>query len=140
MAEVAEVELEVAKREVLALRDALEAACEEAAAADQRANAERKGEIDQLHAMITALRVEMIRQREELLAALQSAERDKAAEVEQLREAVVAARRHADEVQQQHDVAVSQQSQQFETERRNLHATITELRHRLENTISDGHR
>ena len=140
MAEVAEVELEAVKREVLALRDALEAACEEAGAAGQRADAERKGEIDQLQAVITALRAEMIRQREELLAALQAAERDNAAEAEQLREAIVAARRHADEVQLQHDVALAEQSQRFETERRDLHATITELRHQLENTTSDGHR
>ena len=140
MAEEAEVELEAVKREVLALRDALEAACDRAAAAGQRANAERKGEIDQLQAVITALRAEMIRQREELLAARQSADRDNAAEAAQLREAVVAARRHADDLQQQHDTALSQQLQQFETERRDLHGTITELRRRLEVTTMDDHR
>ena len=56
MAETVEMELDAAKREVLALRDALEAAQDEAAAAGQRAHAEHQGEVDHLKAAITALR------------------------------------------------------------------------------------
>ena len=81
----------------------------------------------------------LIRQREELLAALRATERDNAAEADQLRDAVVAARRHADDLQQRHDASLTQQLQQFETERRDLHETITELRRRLEITTSGDH-
>lgn len=140
MAERAEVELEVVKRELFALREALEASRDDAAAAGRRAAAERQGEIEQLQDAITALRAEMVRQRDDLLAALQATERDNAAEVEQLRDAVVAARRHADELRQQHDAALTQQVQQFETERRHLHGTITELRRRLETMTPDAQR
>jgi len=140
MVEAAEVELEAVRGDVFALRGALEAGRDEAAAAEQRAHAEHRAEIDQLRSTITALRDEMIRQREELLAALQGAERDGAAEAAQLRAAVVAARRHADDLQQQHDLTLAQQAQGFDIERRELHDTITELRRRLEITTSDDHR
>ena len=140
MARTVEIELDAVKREVLALRDALEVARDEAAASVQRDDAEHQGEVDQLQAMITALRGEMVRQREELLAKLQAAERDHATDAEQLRDAVAAARRHADELQQQHEIALAQQLRQFETERRDLHDTIAELRRRLESTTSDARR
>ena len=137
MAEAKELELEATKGDVRALRTALEAAKEAADAAMQRANAEHKDEIDQLHGAITGLREQMIHQREELLAALRAAERDAAAEAAQLREAVVAARHHADDLQRRHEVALSRQTQRFETERRELQATIAELRRRLEITTQD---
>lgn len=140
MVQGAEVELEAVRGEVLALRAALEAARDAAAAADHRSNHEHKAEIDQLRMTITALRDEMIVQREKLLAALHAAERDGAADAEQLRLAVVAARQHADDLQQQHDLTFAQQAQRFDIERRELHDTITELRRRLELTTSDDHR
>jgi chromosome segregation ATPase len=140
MAEAKELELEATKGDVRALRTALEAATQAADAAMQRAKAEHKDEIDQLHGAITGLREQMIRQRAELLAALQAAERDAAAEAAQLREAVVAARHHADDLRRQHDLTLAQQTQRFETERRELHATITELRRRLEMTAPGDHR
>ncbi len=140
MAEAKELELEATKGDVRALRTALEAAAQAADAAMQRAKAEHKDEIDQLHGAITGLREQMIRQRAELLAALQAAERDAAAEAAQLREAVVAARHHADDLQRRHDLALDRQTQRFETERRELQATITELRRRLEMTAPGDHR
>ena len=139
MAEAREAELGARTSDVLALRAALEAARQEADAAMQRTNVERKDVVDKLQSAITALREEMIRQREELLAAVQAAERDGAAEAVQLRAAVVAARHHADDLQRQHDAAVAQQTQRFDTERRELHATVAELRRRLEIT-TDGDR
>ena len=140
MAEAKELELEATKGDVRALRTALEAAAQAADAAMQRAKAEHKDEIDQLHGAITGLREQMIRQRAELLAALQAAERDAATEAAQLREAVVAARHHADDLQRRHDLALDRQTQRFETERRELQATITELRRRLEMTAPGDHR
>ncbi len=136
MADTTELELEALKSDVRALRTALETARAEAANAEQRAGAEHQSVIVDLRATITALRDQMTQQREELLAAVQAVERDGAAEAEQLRRAVIAARRHADETQQQHDGALARQSQQFDTERRELHDTITELRLRLETTES----
>ena len=140
MAEATELELEATKDDVRALRTALEVAKQAADAAMQRAKAEHKDEIDQLHGAITGLREQMIRQRAELLAALQAAERDAAAEAAQLREAVVAARHHADDLQRRHDLTLDRQTQRFETERRELQATITELRRRLEITTHGDHR
>jgi chromosome segregation ATPase len=139
MAGTQEAELVARASDVLALRAALEAAQQEADVAMQRANAEHKDEVDQLQGAITSLREEMIRQREELLAAVQAAERDGAAEAAQLRSAVVAARGHADDLQRQHDSALARQIQAFETERRELQATIAELRRRLEITTDGGH-
>ena len=140
MADTTELELEAMKSDVLALRAQLEAAWEEAAAAEQRAHALRQDEIGQLRATITELREEMVRQREELLATLRAAERDAAAEAEQLRGAVVAARHHADDLQRRHDLTLAEQTQRFATERRELQATITELRRRLETTTEDNGR
>lgn len=140
MAETAGAQLEMLKREVRAMRDSLEAAGEEAAAAEQRANAEHKAEIDHLQATIAALRAEMIRQRDELLDAVQAAQRDGASQAEHLREAVVAGRRQADDLKLRHDSALAQQTQQFESERQELHATITELRRRLEITATEDAR
>lgn len=140
MVKGADVELEAVRGDVLALRGALEAARDAITATEQRSHAQHKGEIDQLRMTITALRDEMIVQREKLLAALHAAERDGAADTEQLRLAVVAARRHADDLQQQHDLRLAQQAQRFDIERRELHDTITELRRRLEITTSDDHR
>ncbi len=139
MSELTEVGLEATKRDVLALREALEAASDEADTALQRAHAERKGEVDQLQAAITALREQMIRQREELLAGIQAAERVGAAEAAELRGAVVAARHHADELQRQHESTLARQTQSFDTERRELYATIAELRRRLEITTDGDH-
>jgi hypothetical protein len=140
MADTEDVESGARTSDVLALRAALEAARAEADAATQRADARRKDEIDQLQATITALREEMIRQREELLAAQRAAERNGAAEATQLRAAVVAARHHADGLQHRHDLALAQQTRSFDAERRDLHATITELRRRLEITTSGDRR
>jgi hypothetical protein len=140
MANTTELELEAMKSDVLALRAQLEAAWEEAGAAEQRAHAARQDEIGQLRATITELREEMVRQREELLAALRAAERDGAVGAEQLREAVVAARHHADDLQRRHELALADQTQRFATERRELQATITELRHQLETTTEDERR
>jgi N-methylhydantoinase A/oxoprolinase/acetone carboxylase beta subunit len=128
------------KGDVLALRAQLEAAWEQAAAAEQRALAARQDEIGQLRATITELREEMIRQREGYLATLQATERDGAAQAEQLRKAIVAARHHADELQRRHDLTLAEQTQRWATERRELHATITELRRRLETTTEDDRR
>lgn len=140
MSELREVGLEATKSDVLALREALEAASDEADTALRRADAERKGEVDQLQAAITALREQMMRQREELLAGIQAAERDGAAEAAELRGAVVAARHHADELQRQHESTLARQTQSFDTERRELYATIAELRRRLEITTDGDHR
>ena len=140
MADTTELELEAMKSDVLALRAQLEVAWEQAAAAEQRAHAARQDEIAQLRATITELREEMVRQREELLATLRIAERDGAAEAEQLRGAVVAARHHADDLQRRHDLDLAEQTQRFATERRELQATITELRRRLETTTEDTRR
>jgi predicted nucleic acid-binding Zn-ribbon protein len=140
MAEATELELEAMRSDVIALRATLEAAWEQVAAAEQRAHAARQDEIGQLRATITELREEMIRQREELLATVRAAERDAAAEAEQLRGAVVAARHHADDLQRRHDLDLNDQTQRFATERRELHATITELRRRLETTTEDNRR
>ena len=140
MSELKEVGLEATKSDVLALREALEAARDQADTALQRADAERKGEIDQLQAAITVLREQMIRQREELLAGIQAAERDGAAEAAELREAVVAARHRADELQRQHESTRAQQTESFDTERRDLQATIAELRRQLEITTPGDHR
>ena len=140
MADATELELEAMKSDVLALRAQLEAAWEHAAAAEQRAHAVRQDEINQLRATITELREEMIRQREELLATLRAGERDGAAEAEQLRGAVIASRHHADEAQRRHDLTLAEQTQRFATERRELQATITELRRQLETTTEDDRR
>lgn len=140
MANATELELEAMKGDVLALRAQLEAAWEQAAAAEQRAHAARQDEIAQLRATIVELREEMVRQREELLATLRSAERDGALEADQLREAIVAARHHADDLQRRHELTLAEQTQRFATERRELQATITELRRRLENTTEDDRR
>ena len=140
MADTTELELEAMKSDVLALRAQLEVAWEQSAAGEQRAHAARQDEIGQLHATITELREEMVRQREELLATLRAAERDGAVEAEQLRAAVVAARHHADDLQRRHDLTLAEQTQRFATERRELQATITELRHRLETTTEDHRR
>jgi predicted nucleic acid-binding Zn-ribbon protein len=140
MADTTELELEAMRSDVLALRAQLEAASEQAAAAEQRAHAARQDEIGQLRATITELREEMIRQREEALATVRAAERDAAAEAEQLRGAVVAARHQADDLQRRHDLALTEQTQRFATERRELQATITELRRRLETMTGDDRR
>jgi predicted nucleic acid-binding Zn-ribbon protein len=140
MADATELELEAMKSDVLALRAQLEAAWEHAAAAEQRAHAVRADEIGQLRATITELREEMVRQRDEFQATLRAAERDGATEAELLREAVVAARHHADDLQRRHDLALAEQTQRFATERRELQATITELRRRLERTSEDDRR
>jgi predicted nucleic acid-binding Zn-ribbon protein len=140
MADATELELEAMKGDVLALRAQLEAAWEQAAAAEQRAHAVRQDEVGQLQATITELRNEMVRQREEFQAALRATERDGATEAEQLREAVVAARRHADDLQHRHDQTLAEHAQRFATERRELQATITELRRLLENTTEDDRR
>ncbi len=132
MTKSAEVELEAVKNDVRALRDALEAAGREAAAAERRTDAERSREIGELQATIASLRDEMIRQREQLLATVHATERDGAAQADELRAAIVAARRHADELQQHHDSVLADQTQRFESERRELHDTISELRRRLE--------
>ena len=140
MADATELELEAMKGDVLALRAQLETAWQQAAAAEQRALAARQDEIGQLRATITELREEMVRQREEYLATLRATERDGAAEAEQLRGAIVAARHHADELQRRHDLTLAEQTQRFATERRELQATITELRRRLETTTEDDRR
>ena len=140
MADTTELELEAMKGDVLALRAQLENAWEQAAAAEQRANAARQDEIVQLRATITQLREEMVRQRDESLATLRATEREGALEAEQLREAVVAARHQADDLQRRHDLTLAEQSQRFATERRELHATITELRRQLETTTEDDRR
>ena len=140
MADATELELDAMRSDVLALRAQLEATWEHAAAAEQRANAARQDEINQLHATIAELRDEMIRQREELLATLRAAERDGAAEAEQLRESVIAARHQADDLQRRHDLTLAEQTQRFATERRELQETITELRRRLETTTEDDRR
>jgi predicted nucleic acid-binding Zn-ribbon protein len=140
MADATHLELEAMKRDVLALRAQLEAASEQAAAAEQRAHAARQDEIGQLRATITELREAMIRQREEFMATIRATERDGADEAEQLRGAVIAARRHADELQRRCDETLTEQTQRFATERRELQATITELRRRLETTTEDHRR
>jgi peptidoglycan hydrolase CwlO-like protein len=140
MADATELELEAMKSDVLALRAQLEAAWQEAAAAEQRAHAARQDEIGQLQATITELRDQMVRQREELLTQLRAAERDGASEAEQLRGAIVASRHHADDLQRQHELALAEQTQRFAIERRELQATITELRRRLEHTTEDDRR
>jgi predicted nucleic acid-binding Zn-ribbon protein len=140
MADATELELEAMKSDVLALRAQLEAAWQQAAAAEQRAHAAREDEIGQLRATITELRNEMVRQREELLAKLRATEREGATEAEQLRGAIVAARHHADDLQRRHELALAEQTQRFAIERRELQATITELRRRLENTTEDDRR
>jgi hypothetical protein len=140
MAETTDVELETVKGEIRAMRDSLEAAREAAVAAEQRANAEHRAEIDQLQATIAALRAEMIRQRDELLDAVHAAQRDGAAEAEHLREAVVAGRRHADDLKLQHDAALALLTQRFESDRRDLQNTITELRRRLEIATTEDDR
>ena len=91
-----------------------------------------------LQESIAALRNEMIHQREELTDALQAVERNAAVEAEQLREAVIAARRSADEAQQQHSLAAAQQRQRFDAERRELHDTIADLRRTLELSVEGG--
>lgn len=140
MADATELELEAMKSDVLALRAQLEAVSEHAAAAEQRALAARQDEIGQLRATITELREAMVRQREEFLSTLRATERDAAAEAEQLRVAIVAARHHADELQRRHDLTLAEQTQRFATERRELHATITELRRRLESMSEEERR
>jgi hypothetical protein len=140
MADATELEREAMKSDVLALRAQLEAAWQQAAAAEQRAHAAREDEVGQLRATITELRNEMVRQREELLAKLRAAEREGATEAEHLRGAIVAARHHADDLQRRHELALAEQTQQFAIERRELQATITELRRRLENTTEDDRR
>jgi hypothetical protein len=140
MADATHLELEAMKRDVLALRAQLEAASEQAAAAEQRAHAARQDEIGQLRATITELRDAMVRQHEEFLATIRATERNGAADAEQLRGAVVAARHHADDLQRRCDLALTEQTQRFATERRELQATITELRRRLETTTEDHRR
>ncbi|MCU0261304.1 MAG: hypothetical protein MUE78_09815 [Ilumatobacteraceae bacterium] len=140
MTDTAATDPEALKGEVVALRRALEEAHAASVAAEQRAGAERQAELDELRATIVALRDEMIRQRDELGAALRTAQRDAAAEAEQLRRAVVAARHHADELHRQHALAAAEQAQRFDTERRELHDTITELRRRLESATPDHQR
>jgi HAMP domain-containing protein len=140
MAEATELELEAMKSDVLALRSQLEAAWDHAAAVEQRAIAARQDEIGQLRATITELREQMIRQREEFMATLRSTERDGATQAEQLRGAIVAARHHADDLQRRHDLTLAEQTQRFATERRELQATIAELRRQLEKSTEDDRR
>jgi hypothetical protein len=140
MAEAQEVERGARTSDVLALREALEAARHDADAALRRADAERRDEVAQLQGAITNLREEMIRQRSELRDALRVTERDGAAEATQLRIAIAAARAAADDLQRQHDSALEQQTRRFDTERRELQATIAELRRRLETAAAfDDH-
>ena len=140
MGEGANAELEAVKGDVRALRHALEAARDEATTAAQRAHARASSRGRPAAGDDHRAREEMVRQHEDFLATQRAAERDEAAEVEQLRAAIVAARRQADELQQQHDATLAEQARRFDVERRELHDTITELRRRLETAAMEARR
>jgi hypothetical protein len=81
---------------IRALRDALEAAHEDARADQRRLEAERGEEIQQLRGTIIALREELEVEPQTAESAIRALERHGAAEVEHLRDAVVATREEAE--------------------------------------------